>query len=506
MALDDFTLADVYRRNAALAPRRTAFVFEGRHISHLDYLGRVTRLAAGLAREGVTAGDRVAILSQNALEMVDLIGAEAYIGAVLLPVNVRLSAEEIGFVLADGAPLLLIVGRDYQPIAQTLAPSLPSLRRCFGLGADAAPFQPFGELYDVDDPAPRQDVDADAGFVIIHTAAVGGRPRGALLSQRNLLIAQSSLIQALGLGEADVNLGVLPLFHITGLGLMLTAQQAGGVNVIAAKFDAAEAARGIAAEQVTLLATFAPMLGAILEHASGDQLRSLRAVTGLDTPQTIECFEAMCPNARFWSTYGQSETSGLATLSPYRERPKSAGRPLFWRSMAVVDADDRPLPEGEVGEIVLRGPTVFKGYWNNKAATAHALRGGWHHTGDLGRFDADGYLWYAGRAPEKDLIKTGGENVYPAEVEAAIRAHPGVAEVVVIGVPDPQWSEAIKAVCVCRDGASPSAAEIADFVAGQIARFKRPKYVVFVASLPLTATGAIDRAAVKVAHGEASSD
>ncbi|MBB5046198.1 long-chain acyl-CoA synthetase [Rhodopseudomonas rhenobacensis] len=502
MTLNHFTLADVYRRNAALVPQRTAFVVDGRRVSHRDYLARVTRLAAGLARQGVGPGDRVAILSQNALEMIDLIGAVAWLGAILLPVNVRLNAEEIGFVLADGAPVVLIVGPDYQAIVAPLLPSLPSLRRCFIIGEAAPPFAAFAELSDGDDDAPEHDVDGDAGFVIIHTAAVGGRPRGALLSQHNLLIAQSSLIEAFGLSEHDVNLGVLPLFHVTGLGLMLTAQQAGGASLIAAKFDPAQAARDIAAERVTLLASFAPMLANILDHAGSDQLASLRAVTGLDSPETIERFEAMCPNARFWSTYGQSETSGLATLSPYRARPKSAGRPLFWRSLAVVDADDTPLPAGEVGEIVLRGPTVFKGYWNNEAATAHALRNGWHHTGDMGRFDSDGYLWYAGRAPEKDLIKTGGENVYPAEVEAAIRAHPGIAEVVVIGVPDPQWSEAIKAVCVCRDGAKPSAADVADFVAGQIARFKKPKHVVFVTSLPKTTTGAIDRAAVKAAHGE----
>ncbi|ABD90124.1 AMP-binding protein [Rhodopseudomonas palustris] len=502
MALDDFTLADVYRRNAALFPERTAFLHEGQRVSHLDYLRRVERLAAGLAGEGVAPGDRVAVLAQNALDVIELIGAVAWLGATLLPVNFRLGAEEIGYVLADGAPVVLIVGRDYQELAASLMPSLPSVRRWFGLGDAAPPFSPFAELRHPAGPAPERDVDADAGFVIIHTAAVGGRPRGAVLSQRNLLIAQSSLIQAWDLGERDVNLGVLPLFHITGLGLVLTAQQVGGASVLAAKFDPAQAVRDIAAEQVTLLASFAPMLANILDHAGGDQLASLRAVTGLDSPETIERFEAACPHARFWSTFGQSETAGLATLSRYRERPKSAGRPLFWRRMTVVDADDRPLPCGETGEIVLRGPTVFKGYWNNEAATAHVLRNGWHHTGDIGRFDADGYLWYAGRAPEKELIKTGGENVYPAEVESAIRAHPGIAEVVVIGVPDPQWSEAIKAVCVRRAGAAPSAAEIADFVAGQIARFKKPKHVVFVNSLPKTATGAIDRAAVKTAHGE----
>ncbi|HET7093928.1 MAG TPA: AMP-binding protein, partial [Thermomicrobiales bacterium] len=227
---------------------------------------------------------------------------------------------------------------------------------------------------------------------------------------------QSSVVQAWRLDENDVGLGVLPLFHVAGLGLMLTVQQAGGANVIAAKFDAAQAARDIAAEKITVMSEIAPMLGSILDQAQPGQLSSLRAVTGLDAPATIERFESEYPDARFWATFGQSETSGLATLSPYRDRPKSAGRPLFWRSMAVVDGDDRPKAAGQAGEIVMRGPAVFKGYWNLEADTAVTFRNGWHHTGDMGHFDADGYLWYGGRMPEKELIKTGGENVYPAEV------------------------------------------------------------------------------------------
>jgi acyl-CoA synthetase (AMP-forming)/AMP-acid ligase II len=501
MTMHDFTLSDVYRRNATLFPEHTAFVYDGARVTHRDYLARIERIAAGVLRENVRPGDRVAILSQNCPEMVELIGAVALIGAILLPVNYRLNADEIGFVLGDGAPALLVVGPDYRDMVVEMQPQLSSVRKIFAVG-DAGPFAPYADLA-ADAPLPACDVKASDGFVIIHTAAVGGRPRGALLSQGNLLIAQSSLIESWQLAERDVNLGMLPLFHVTGLGLMLTLQQAGGASVIAAKFDAAQAARDIAAHKVTVLAEFAPMLGNILDQAGPDELGSLRAVTGLDSPDTIERFEKLCPQATFWATFGQSETSGLATFSPYRDRPKSAGRPLFWRTIAVVDAENKPLPAGEVGEIVLRGPTVFKGYWNNQAATNHAFRNGWHHTGDMGRFDGDGYLFYTGRAPEKELIKTGGENVYPAEVEGALKQHPAIAEAVVIGVPDPQWSEALKAVCVCHRDKSVGAVELADFVAGLIARYKKPKHVVFVDALPKTATGAIDRAAVKAAHGDA---
>ena len=501
MTLRSFTFGDVYRRNAACFPDRTAFIFEGQRVTHADYLGRVERLAGGLARLGVQPGDRLGILSQNCLEMVDLIGAAALLGAILLPVNYRLNPDEMAYVLADGAPVVMIVGADYHDTVAALKGSLPSVRHYFGIGATHPALLPFAQLPAADGNAPPADIDADAGFVIIHTAAVGGRPRGGLLSQAGMLTAQSSLVQAWALDEGDVNLGALPLFHVAGLGLMLTLQQAGGASVIAAKFDAAQAARDIAAEKVTVISEFAPMLGSILDQAQPGQLSFLRAVTGLDTPATIERFENACPDATFWVTYGQSETSGVATLSPYRDRPKSAGRPLFWRSIAVVDGGDRPQASGQVGEIVVRGPTVFKGYWNLETETAVTFRNGWHHTGDMGYFDADGYLWYAGRAPEKELIKTGGENVYPAEVENAIRQHPSIADVVVIGVPDPQWSEAIKAVCVLQPSKAATADEIIDFVGGLIARYKRPKIVVFVHELPKGTGGDVDRPAVKSVHG-----
>ena len=437
MTVRQFTLADVYRRNAALFPDRTAFICGGARVTHAQYLDRVQRLAAGLANLGIKPRDRIGVLSQNSLDMVDLIGAAAWLGAILLPVNYRLSVEEIGYVLADGAPMVVIAGEDYHETIAGLKSAMPFARHCIGIGPAHPSLMPFSDLASSDQHRLDSAANGDDGFVIIHTAAVGGRPRGALLSQTGLLTAQSSLVQAWGLTEHDVNFGALPLFHVAGLGLMLTVQQAGGASVIAAKFDAAQAAHDIATKKVTVMSEFAPMLGSIMDQAQPGQLASLRAVTGLDTPATIERFEAENPNARFWATFGQSETSGLATLSPYRDRPKSAGRPLFWRSIAVVDADDRPKPTGQTGEIVVRGPTVFKGYWNNEAANAVTFRNGWHHTGDMGYFDADGYLWYAGRAPEKELIKTGGENVYPAEVENAIRQHPAVAEVAIVEVPVP---------------------------------------------------------------------
>jgi acyl-CoA synthetase (AMP-forming)/AMP-acid ligase II len=503
MALRQVTLGDILRRNALLFPERTAIVCGKARISHRDYLARSGRLAAGLVAQGIKAGDRVAVAARNCLEFADLYGAAAFTGAIVVPVNWRLNADEVAYVLADGEPALIVAGPEDQPTIAGMRDKLPAGTKYFGIGTSTAPFRPFAELTCAGALPPQVDVDPRNGYVIIHTAAVDGRPRGALLSQGGLIAASIQLAGAWQLDEYDVAIVAVPLFHVTGLGQMLTAQIVGGSNVIMPKFDPSECASVIAAEQATTFAEFAPMLMNLLDKAAatGASLKSLRAVLGLDTADTIARFEKEYPDARFWAVYGQSETSGPVTLSHWRERPGSAGRPLPLVTLALVDETEQPVAAGQVGEIAVRGPTVFCGYWRREADNAFTFRNGWHHTGDMGRFDPDGYLFYAGRSPAKELIKTGGENVYPAELEKAIGEHAAIAEVSVIGVPDPQWGEAVKAVCVCRPGKSVAPGDLAEFVASKLARYKRPKHVVFVDALPKTSAGAIDRAAVKQAHG-----
>jgi acyl-CoA synthetase (AMP-forming)/AMP-acid ligase II len=503
MSLRTLSIADVIRRNARQFGGRTALIFGDERITHRDYLLRAQRLAAGLAAAGIGAGDRVGILARNAPEYADLCGAVAFLGAILLPVNWRFNADEIAYVLNDGAPKLLIVDAEDQPRIAAIAGSLPSVTACYGIGGHAAPFRPFAELTAAGAAPPAIDVDADQGYVIIHTAAVDGRPRGALISQSGLIAASTQQLRYWQLDERDVGLVAVPLFHVTGLGMVLTLQLAGGASVVLSRFDPEEVARKIAAEKATVFAEFAPMLLGLLDKAkeTGSDLGSLRVVTGLDTAETIGRFETACPQARFWAVYGQSETSGIVTTSLWRERPGCAGRTTILNAVEVVDELDQILPPGQVGEIVVRGPMVFRGYWRRDDDNAATFRNGWHHTGDMGRFDEDGYLWYAGRSPAKELIKPGGENVYPAEVEKVIREHAAIAECAVIGVPDPQWGEAVKAVCVCRPGASVAAAELIEFVAGRVARYKKPKHVVFVDALPRNAQGAVDRPKIKELHG-----
>jgi acyl-CoA synthetase (AMP-forming)/AMP-acid ligase II len=508
MGLRDFTLFDMIERNARLYPDRVAFTFENERVTHAEFAERVRRLVNGLARVGVAPGDRIAVLSQNNLEFIDLYGATACLGAILVPINTRLSAEEVAYIIGDVAPKIVIVDASHQATLDNIRPAASAVQCWYGIGGGASHL-PFAQLLE---PVPASGMqpsfpppESDTGVVMIHTAAVGGRPRGALLTHGNLIASSAQLLQPWALTSDDVNLGALPLFHIAGLVMLLAAQYAGGASVILPKFDAPTALARIETARVTMLAEFPPMLTSLLDAAESKPavLASLRVVTGLDSPETIGRFERQVPQARFWSVFGQTETSGFVTLDQFRNKPGAAGKPAILANVAILNDADNPVAIGEAGEIAVRGPTVFKRYWNCEADTALTFRNGWHHTGDQGSFDGDGYLWYKGRSPAKELIKPGGENVYPAEVEREIAAHPAIAEVVVLGVPDAQWGEAVKAVCTCKPGQSLTAQQLIDFVGDRIARYKRPKHVEFVNAMPKTSAGAIDRAKVKETHGRA---
>jgi long-chain acyl-CoA synthetase len=268
------------------------------------------------------------------------------------------------------------------------------------------------------------------------------------------------------------------------------------------KFDAARAVQLIEEKKISFMFDFSPILASVLEAAekSGSDISTLQHVVGLESPEVIEKYQESV-GGTFYCMYGQTETSAIATMGRYSDKPGSAGRTIPLADVRLVDDDDHPVPVGEVGEIAVKGPMVFKGYWNLAEDTAEAFRGGWQHTGDLGRFDGDGFLWYEGRKAEKELIKPGGENVYPAEVEKAILEHPAVENTVVFGVPDPKWKEGIKAVCQLKAGQSLEPRELIAFVGSRIASFKKPQYVEFVSELPQLKDGSADRAKVKALYG-----
>ena len=504
MGLHDLTFYDIICRNASVFSDLTAWIEadDGRRLTFSQFKDRVDRLACGLAAAGLKKGERVGVLAKNSLEYFLVYGAAAVLGGIVVPVNWRLSPEEVAFNLQDTAPVLIFFDEEFRASIAGIQDQLASVRRFIPLKTENGPAEDFKALMPEGETFNKADLDTDDGLVIIHTAAVAGRPRGALLSHGNLLCANSQWNLCFGLSPGDIHLNQLPLFHIGGLSMAATSFHAGAANVNMGKFDARKAAALIEKERISIFFDFSPILGSILDAAkeTGRDLSSLRAVVGLDTPETIDAFQQTV-GGTFYCMYGQTETSCVATYGRYDDRPGSAGRTVPMGRVRVVDDADRPVAVGEVGEIVMKGPMVFQGYWNLPQDTAQTFRGGWHHTGDMGRFDADGFLFYAGRKPEKELIKPGGENVYPAEVEKVILEHPAVEAVVVFGVPDPKWKEGIKAVCQMAPGQALAVGDLIEFVGQRIARYKKPQYVEFVETIPLGRDGRPDREKVKEVYG-----
>jgi long-chain acyl-CoA synthetase len=504
MGLNDYTFYDLISRNAVCFNRRPAWfeVDDGRTLTFAAYKEMVDRVARGLQNAGVKKGDRLGALGKNSLEYFLLYGAAAALGAILLPINWRLSAEEAVFNLNDGEPEFLFVDPEYQEMIEGSKKKLTSVKKYFNLKPPGGNFSDFEALLDNDGKFEPADVSTGDGAVIIHTAAVAGRPRGALLRQGNIISANIHINLLMNLSADDVHLNILPLFHVGGLFMATGNFHAGALNVNMSKFDAARAVDLIAQKKVSVMFDFSPILGSVLEEAekSGTDISSLRHVLGLESPEVIEKFQDTV-GGTFYCMYGQTETSAIATLGRYSDKPGSAGRTIQLADVRLVDDDDDPVPLGEVGEIAVKGPMVFNEYINLPEDTAHAIRGGWHHTGDLGRFDEDGYLWYEGRKAEKELIKPGGENVYPAEVEKVILEHPDVEKTVVFGVPDPKWKEGIKAVCQLKADQRLEPQELSKFVGARIASFKKPRYVEFVSEIPLLEDGSPDRVRVKELYG-----
>ncbi len=502
MGLYDFTIYHLIKRNAKLYSDRTALISSDVKITNQQFLDLVDRLAAGLQQAGIEKGDRLGVLAPNCLEFVYLYGAAAKIGAIMLPVNWRLQPEEVEYVVSDATPKLLFAGAEFQDPAASLLTKFDFVQKAYTLGPAAGEFASLQDLLESTGDIAEVEVSDRDDYIIIYTAAVAGKPRGGVLTHQNLIAANLQSIVVWGLSPADCHLCILPLFHIAGLGACLNLIHAGGSNVILPKFDPDMALKHIQQDKVSMIPVFPPILSTLLERNKelNYDLTSLRIVGGLDTPETIQQYEAQT-GGTFWTGFGQTETTGIISYGAYREKPGAAGIPGVLTEMEIVDESGNFAKTGETGEIVIKGPVVFRGYWNLAQETEYTFRNGWHHTGDMGRLDEEGYLFYAGRMPEKELIKSGGENVYPSEVEKVILEHPRVTEACVIGVADEQWGEAVKAVCVLKKDESLAEAELAEFVASKIARYKKPRYVTYVSELPKTADGSIDRAKVKAEHG-----
>jgi acyl-CoA synthetase (AMP-forming)/AMP-acid ligase II len=440
----------------------------------------------------------------NSIEVVEAYLAAARIGAICVPINFRLVADEVAFIVANSGAVALVVDpqlADVAKAARAQAPQLATFIVAGDPGAAGDDAESYEDVLAAATPPPPVDVSEHDPAFIMYTSGTTGRPKGAVLTHFNLLMNTMNMVAAMGFSDDDRRwLSGLPLFHIGGLNGILPYLLLGGTSVIlpSGQFDAAEVVDMLERERISACYFVPTQWQAIcavpdLRERDLSALRRISWGASVAPPSVLQAMAEAFPGVPNYNAFGQTEMSSVTCVLRGEDAIRkmgSVGTPIVNVEVAVVDDDMKPVAQGDVGEIVYRGPTVMQGYWDNPEATAEAFRGGWFHSGDLVREDADGFLYVVDR--KKDMIISGGENIYCAEVEAVIDGHPGVREVAVIGRPDPKWVEVPVAIVVPNDPeAPPTKAEIVEWCRARMASYKKPADVLVVEALPRNASGKV---------------
>jgi fatty-acyl-CoA synthase len=490
------SIADWIDRHAAYAPNKAAILFEGREASYATLAQEIERLAAALAHDlGVGAGDRVAILAQNRPEFLTLVLACARIGAICVPLNWRLAPPEHRYILQDAEAVVLFCEPQFREGIDAIRADLP-LRAVVGFGFSGDGWRAYDSLQ-ADRPAPRRGGRPDPAL-IVYTSGTTGRPKGAVLTQDALQWNAVNSTALHDLVSTDRVLTFLPLFHVGALNIQtLPALHAGATVILQARFQPEDALQAIARRRPSITLVVPAVMSALIGHPAWRKtdiscLRVVGAGSSIVPLDLIRAFHVR--GVPVCQIYGSTETAPIAIVLRREDamcKEGSTGTAALHCEARIVDDQGRDVPRGTHGEIVVRGPNVMTGYWRDPAATAEALVDGWFRTRDIGHQDEEGFFWVDER--KKDLIISGGENIYPAELEAVLTECRDVAEAAVVARPDPKWGEVPVAVVVRRQGAGIAAEQVQALFAGRLARFKHPHDVVFVDGLPRNAIGKVLR-------------
>jgi acyl-CoA synthetase (AMP-forming)/AMP-acid ligase II len=498
-------LTQSLHRSLRESPNAPATIFGNRVRTFSEHADRIARLAGALREFGVVDGERVGILAKNSDKYLEALLAVPWANGVINPVNYRWSAAEIIYSLQESETEILLVDDAFAPVVSELRQGYDGLRVVVYMGEGP----PLQDVFDYEDliaktvPLADSVRSGDALAGLFYTGGTTGFPKGVMLSHANILISalgsQASCPFVVPNGRA---LHVAPMFHLADLAVWVAHSMLGGAHVVLPNFDPPAVMAAIDEHRVTNLVLVSSMVQMLVDHPelARFDLSSVRYIVYGSEPITeVLLRRAMSafPQADFVQCYGMTELAPMATMlsgEDHRQgtRLRSAGQVVAHAEVRVVDDEGNEVPRGTIGEIIVRGGHVMLGYWNKPESTASALRDGWMHTGDGGYMDDDGYLFIANRI--KDMIITGGENVYAAEVENAVAKHPAVAACAVIGVPDDRWGERVHAVVVVKPGAqTPTEEQIREHSKGQIAGYKSPRSVEFVEALPISGTGKIDK-------------
>jgi fatty-acyl-CoA synthase len=503
-------------RVAERFPGKTAFIYLDRNYSFAQVDARADRVANALASTGVTQGDRVAMLMGNSMTTVEAYFALSRLGAIAVPVNLRFVAPEIEFILRDSGASTLLVDQEYAETAARARASVRDVRRCVVVGDDAVAGGPDSLQWEEvvshgDGSTPMADIDNEDAAMIMYTSGTTGRPKGAVLTHYSLAMSALSAMIEQHLSDSDeVWYLNLPLFHISGVAGIYPYMFVGGTSVIAplGAFDAKTAVDDLERYQVTAACFVGPQWQAIVALPGVEERRyALRRVIWGTSPAIVPLLEAVrraFPDAAIYNTFGQTEMSPVSCMlgsEDFDGHKGSVGKPVINVEARIVDDDMQDVAQGEVGEIVYRGPAVMKEYWNLPEATEEAFFGGWFHSGDLCRQDDDGFIYVVDR--KKDVVISGGENIYSAEVEEVIRRHSKVRDVAVIGVAHPKWGEAPRAIIVPEDLSDPPTEdELLAHCKAEMASYKKPSsFVILECDLPRNAMGKVTKPVLRAQYG-----
>jgi acyl-CoA synthetase (AMP-forming)/AMP-acid ligase II len=504
------TLGELLERNARLFPHQEAVVYDDRRITYVQLLERARRLSSALYARGMRHQDRVAVLAMNCNEYFDVYGACQLTGYICATVNFRLAAPEIEYILQDSAPRVLVFEDQYADVIDGLRPQLKSVEHYLCIGAACPPWaQPYEVVMaEADTAGAPLRATAEDIVHLVYTSGTTGRPKGAARSQRGDLALAQNQAEVMDVRINGRVLVMMPMFHAGGISMMLSEFWHAGCVVLHRKFDAREVLRTIERERVVTVHMAPTIVQQVLDlpDIRDYDLSSLETILYAAAPMPVAVLrrgvELLGPI--FVNSWGMTETSG--TVLPRHlhklegneddlRRLGSIGQAMAYCDIRIVDDHEQDCPDGTPGEIWIRSPANLAYYWNNNAATLDALRDGWLRTGDMAWRDEQGFLYLVDR--KKDMIISGGENIYCQEVEQALMFHPQVGDAAVIGVAHEKWGETVKAIVVLKDGAELTADELIEYSGTRIARYKRPTSVDFVAELPRLPSGKVNKIALR---------
>lgn len=508
-ASDINSISDLIRFQAQERSDQPVFVFEGVETTYGQLDVRSSQTANGLLALGVTGGDRIAYMGKNTATYFELLAAAAKIGAVMTPINWRLALPEVAYIVNDCAARVLFVGAEFGDFVRELRPQLKHVDSIFGVegeDGDIPSYAAWRDGFDTIDPAVPCARRDDA--IQLYTSGTTGHPKGAIMTHGSILIKRTAEQEA-ALHDwqravpGETSLLAMPCFHVSGTLYGMTTIRNGGTAIVVREYDPAQALDFIEQFGISKIFMVPAAIQIMLNHPRVGEIdfSRLKYITYGASPIPLELMKRSMEvfGCGFVQMYGMTETSGtIVTLNPEdhdvngNPRMRSVGKPLTGVEIKIIDEQGNDVPTGQVGEIATRSAQNMKGYWNLPDATASTIDAeGWLRTGDAGYLDEDGYLFIHDRV--KDMIISGGENVYPAEVENAVYSHPAVADVAVIGVPDEKWGEAVKACVVLKVGAEASEADIIAHARQSIAGYKCPKSIDFIPALPRNPSGKILR-------------